>query len=241
MGGLLAEYAPDPLVTPYAIALVVVVLAAVAVLASPETVPRSSRAWRPQRVSIPAEGRSLFIAAGVGVAAAFSIFGLFTSLAPSFLAGEFDSPSRIVAGAVPFCVFTVAAVGQIFFTPVAVKVQLITATTAMIAGLAGLAIGALVVAEWLFIAGGLVAGLGVGLLFRASLGVATSLVPAPQRGEVLAAMFLIAYIGLTVPVLLVGAAIAFLPSVPVLVNFSAVIAALVAIAGPRMAAKVASA
>lgn len=241
VGGLLAEYAPDPLVTPYAIALVVVVLAAVAVLASPETVERSSRAWRPQRVSIPAEGRSVFIAAGVGVAAAFSIFGLFTSLAPSFLAGEFDSPSRLVAGAVPFGVFTVAAVGQIFFTPVAVKVQLITATSAMVAGLAGLAIGALVVAEWLFIVGGLVAGLGVGLLFRASLGVATSLVPAPQRGEVLAAMFLIAYIGLTVPVLLVGAAIAFLPSVPVLVAFSAVIAALVAIAGPRMAAKVAAA
>jgi hypothetical protein len=87
--------------------------------------------------------------------------------------------------------------------------------------------------------GGLVAGLGVGLLFRASLGVATGLVDPPQRGEVLAAMFLIAYVGLTVPVLLVGAAIAFLPAVPVLVVFSAAIAVLVAIAGPRMASKVA--
>jgi hypothetical protein len=42
-----------------------------------------------------------------------------------------------------------------------------------------------------------------------------------------------------VPVLLVGAAIAFLPAVPVLVGFSVVIAVLVAIAGPRMAARVA--
>ena len=83
----------------------------------------------------------------------------------------------------------------------------------MVLGLAGLAVAALVVAEWLFVVGGLVAGLGVGLLFRASLGVASGLVARPQRGEVLAAMFLIAYVGLTVPVLLVGAAIAFLPAV----------------------------
>jgi MFS family permease len=240
VGGLLAQYAPDPLVTPYVLALVVLVLAAIAVLAAPETVARSSRRWRPQRITIPAEGRSVFSAAGVGVFAAFAIFGLFTSLAPSFLAGEFDSPSRLVAGAVPFGVFTVAAVAQIFFTPVPVRVQLVVATIAMVLGLAGLAVGALAVAEWLFVAGGLVAGLGVGLLFRASLGVATGLVPAPQRGEVLAAMFLIAYVGLTVPVLLIGAAIAFLPTVPVLVVFSAVIAVLVAIAGPRMAARVAA-
>jgi hypothetical protein len=239
VGGLLAEYAPAPLVTPYAVALVVLVLAVVAVLAAPETVDRTARPWRPQRVTVPAEGRGAFSAAGVGVFAAFAIFGLFTSLAPSFLAGEFGSPSRLVAGAVPFGVFAVAAVGQIFFTPVALRTQLLVATVAMVAGLAGLAVAALVVAEWLFVLGGLVAGFGVGLLFRASLGVAAGLVPAGQRGEVLAAMFLIAYVGLTVPVLAVGAAIAVLPPVAVLVAFSAVVAVLVAVAGPRMAARAA--
>jgi MFS family permease len=239
VGGLLAQYAPDPLVTPYVIALVVIVLAAIAVLAAPETVTRRAQRWHPQRLTVPAEGRGAFSAAGAGVFAAFAIFGLFTSLAPSFLAVQFDSPSRLVAGVVPFSVFAVAAIAQVFFTPVPVRVQLIVATIAMVLGLAGLAVGALVTAEWLFIVGGLVAGLGVGLLFRASLGVAGSLVPGPQRGGVLAAMFLIAYVGLTVPVLLVGAAIAFLPAVPVLVVFSAVIAVLVAIAGPRMVAKVA--
>ncbi|MGT2424643.1 MFS transporter [Amnibacterium kyonggiense] len=239
VGGLLAQYAPDPLVTPYAIALVVLVLAAIAVLGAPETVTRTSRPWRPQQLTVPAEGRAAFSAAGVGVFAAFAVFGLFTSLAPSFLAVQFDSPSRLVAGVVPFSVFAVAAIAQIFFTPVPVRAQLLVATVAMVLGLAGLAVGALLTAEWLFIVGGLVAGLGVGLLFRASLGVAGGLVPATQRGGVLAAMFLIAYVGLTVPVLLVGAAIAFLPAVPVLVVFSAVIAVLVAIAGPRMAARVA--
>jgi MFS family permease len=238
VGGLLAEYAPDPLVTPYVVALVVLVVAAIAVLAAPETVTRTRRPWRPQRLTVPADGRSVFSAAGAGVFAAFAIFGLFTALAPSFLAGEFDSPSRLVAGIVPFGVFAVAAVGQIFFTPVPVRAQLVVATVAMVLGLAGLAVAAVVVAEWLFVVGGLVAGLGVGLLFRASLGVATGLVPAEQRGGVLAAMFLIAYIGLTVPVLLVGAALAFLPAVPVLVVFSGLIAVLVAVAGPRMAGKI---
>ncbi|GAA2754519.1 MFS transporter [Amnibacterium kyonggiense] len=240
VGGVLAEFAPRPLVTPYLLSLVVLALAVVAVLAAPETVERRPRRWSPQRLTVPEASRGAFAAAGAGVFGAFAIFGLFTSLAPSFLAGEFHSPSRLVAGAVPFAVFAVAAVAQVFFTPVPVRFQLVTATAAMVVGLAGLAVAALVAAEWLFVLGGTVAGLGVGLLFRASLGVATSLVPGPERGGVLAAMFLIAYVGLTVPVLLVGAALAFLPAVPVLVGFSAAIAVLVAIAGPRMAAKVAA-
>ncbi|MGN6446733.1 MFS transporter [Amnibacterium sp.] len=240
VGGVLAAFVPAPLVTPYLVAVVVLVLAAAVMLATPETVHRTARPWRPQRVAVPAEGRDVFSAAGAGVFGAFAVFGLFTSLAPSFLAGEFHSPSRLVAGAVPFGVFAVAAVAQLFFTPVPVRVQLVVATVAMVVGLAGLATGALLAAEAVFVVGGLVAGAGVGLLFRASLGVAGGLVEPERRGEVLAAMFLIAYVGLTVPVLAVGAAIAFLPAVPVLVVFSAVVAVLVAIAGPRMATKVGS-
>ena len=47
-------------------------------------------------------------------------------------------------------------------------------------------------------------------------------------------MFLLAYIGLTVPVLLIGGALALFAPVPVLVVFSAVIALLVVVAGPRL-------
>lgn len=239
VSGVLAESAPAPLVTPYVVALVALALAVVVLLLVPETVRREHRPWRPQRVAVPEEGRAVFWAAGVGVFAAFAIFGLATALGPTFLAGEFHQPSRLVAGAVPFGVFASAALVQVFLTPVRLRTQLVVATAAMIVGLLALAVSAVTAALWLFVVASLVAGAGVGLLFRASLGVAGGLVPAGRRSEVLAAMFLLAYAGITFPVLAVGAALAALPPVPVLVVFSLIIAALVAVAGPRMARRVA--
>jgi MFS family permease len=236
IGGLFAQFLPDPLVTPYVVALVVLALAAVVMLATPETVrkPDPRPAYRPQRLAVPPEGRGTFWAAGAGVFAAFAIFGLFTALAPTFLAQEFHDPSRLVAGAVPFAVFASAAVTQVVLQGLRLRVQLVIAIVAMVVGLAGLAVSAIVVALWLFVVSGIVAGAGVGLLFRGSLGVAGSLVDPGRRGEALAGMFLIAYIGLTVPVLAVGVVIALVSPVVTLVVFAALIAVGVLIAGSRM-------
>jgi hypothetical protein len=71
--------------------------------------------------------------------------------------------------------------------------------------------------------------------FRSSVAVAASLALPPRRGEVLAALFLVAYLGLTVPVLLVGLALAFLPSAAVLVGFSVVVIVLAVASSLAMA------
>jgi hypothetical protein len=88
-----------------------------------------------------------------------------------------------------------------------------------------------------FVVAGILAGSGVGLQFRSSMGVAASLAAPGARGEVLAAMFLIAYTGLALPVLFVGLALAFLPSTAVLVGFATVISLLVVLSTPRMIAR----
>ncbi len=94
--------------------------------------------------------------------------------------------------------------------------------------------GVLLAIEAVFIVSGIVAGAGVGLLFRAAVAVAASLAAPERRGEVLSAVFLVAYIGLAVPVLLVGAALVMWPLVPVLVGFVAVVALLTLAAGIGM-------
>ncbi len=104
----------------------------------------------------------------------------------------------------------------------------------MSAGLVGVAVGGLAPSLWLFVAGGVVAGAGVGLVFRGAVATAASLADAGSRGEVLAALFLIAYAGLAVPVLSIGIGIAFLPDQVALLLFSAIILVMVNIAGVRM-------
>jgi MFS family permease len=236
VGGVLAQYVSGPLTVPYLIFLVLLVIAAVAVAFVPETVDRVAkrRPYAPQRVSLPAGSAPLFFSAGAGVFSAFSIFGLFMSLAPSFLAGTLHESSRVVSGLVPFAVFGSAALAQVVFARLGLRVQLVLSFVLMLSGVGLLATSVLVVNLPAFIVAGVLAGAGVGLQFRSSIGVAASLAEPGARGEVLAAVFLIAYTGLAVPVLLVGLALAFLPSTIVLVGFSILVAVLVVLSTPRM-------
>ncbi len=225
VAGVLAQWVTSPLVVPYVVFIVLLAAAAVAVAFVPETVERSQehRAYRPQRVSLPAGSRGTFFSAGAAAFSAFAIFGIFTSLAPSFIAGTLHETSRFVAGAVTFAVFGAAAVAQLVTARLSVTVQLRLAAALMALGLAAMASAVLVVSLPLFVIGGVVAGAGVGVQFRSSVAVAASLALPPSRGEVLAALFLVAYAGLAVPVLLVGVALAFFPAASVLVGFSLVV------------------
>jgi hypothetical protein len=74
------------------------------------------------------------------------------------------------------------------------------------------------------------------LVFRVSVATAASLADPGSRGEVLAAIFLTAYVGLALPALAVGVGVALLPAEIALLIFSAVILVLINVAGPRMLA-----
>jgi len=239
IAGILAEFAPLPLVLPYAVFIVLLVVAGVITALTPETVDARPRRYSPQKLAIPAQARSEFFAAGAGVFAAFAVFGMFTALSPTILAQSMGETSRLAAGLVTFAVFASASIAQVLTVRLGARIQLLLALGMMVGGVLLLAVGVLVDSLPVFVASGVVAGAGVGVLFRASLGVAGALAPEGRRGEVLATTFLIAYIGLAVPALLIGLALALLPLTPVLVVFAAVILLLVLWATPRMIARAA--
>jgi MFS family permease len=238
VGGLLAQYVDAPLERPYEIFLVLLLLSAVGIALVPETVERQEErpAYRPQRVALPSSAKPLFFASAIGAFAAFAIFGLFTSLAPTFLAGTLHHTSRLLAGVVTFVVFLAGAGSQVVFVRLTRPHQLRLGLVAMSVGLIGVALGGLLPNLWIFIVGGVVAGAGVGLVFRGAVATAASLAAPSSRGEVLAALFLIAYAGLAIPVLAIGAGLAFLPADVALLIFSALILVLVNAAVLRMLA-----
>lgn len=236
IAGVLAVAAPAPLVVPFAGYAVVLVLAGIAVLLVPETVsrPHPLPPYRPQRIAVAPEARGAFLAAGVAVFAGFSVFGLFGAVTPAVLARVFHAPSPLTVGVVTWSVFTAGALAQLAFLRASLRVSLLTAIAGMVAGLAALGIAPVFRALPLFIGGAVVAGAGVGLLFRACLGLVGPMAPQERRGETLAGLFLLAYLGLIVPVLAVGAALVALPPAPVLAVFAGVVAVLVLVAGGRL-------
>jgi MFS family permease len=158
-------------------------------------------------VSVPPAARGRFLAAAVGAAIAFSLFGLVTSLAPSFLEGTLHEPSHALAGAVSFAMFATAALAQTLSGSRAAQQLLAAAIPALLGGIA-----LLTLALWLptpsfavFAAGDVLAGVGAGLMFKGAIGTVSEISPPEHRAESLAGLFLGAYLGLAGPVIGLGA------------------------------------
>jgi predicted MFS family arabinose efflux permease len=228
ISGALAQWGPAPLVTPYVVFLVLLVLSGVGVALVPETVARPAvrAAYRPQRVRVPREARGLFSLAAAIAFVAFGVLGLFTSLAPAFVSGTLGITSHLVAGAVVFATFASAAVAQIAFRALSVRGQVALGAALLIAGVVVLTVSVETGTSLaLFFAGGIVSGAGGGTLFKAALAVAAPLAAPQYRGEVLAGIFLAAYIGLAAPVVGIGVATLSISLTAALLGFAVVIVA----------------
>jgi MFS family permease len=140
------------------------------------------------------------------VAITFAIFGLITSLAPSFLAGTLHEPSHALAGAVSFALFATAALAQTLTASRAPQQPIASSIPALLIG-----IGLLTLALWvpspsigIFLAGDLVAGAGAGLMFKGAIETVSEISLPERRAEAVAGFFLAAYVGLAGPVIGLG-------------------------------------
>jgi hypothetical protein len=156
---------------------------------------------------------------------------------PIFLARTLHETSLLVAGAVSAGVFGLSTASQVALARVQRRHQLWIGLVAMSAGLVGIAAGGELANLWLFVVSGLLGGAGFGLLFRGAIATAVSLADPGSRGEVLAALFLISYVGLAAPVLGIGLALTVLSQQVTLVVFSAVLLLLTVWSGTRMLAQ----
>lgn len=239
IAGALAQWAGgDPLVVPYAVvtALLLVAVALVALSPDERPLPQPRPRYRPQRVAVPAAARGRYFAAGAGAAIAFATLGLFTSLAPGFIAGTLHHTSHALAGAAAFAVFGGGALAQ---AAIATK----PARTAVGAGIATLLAGlaVLVAAVWLptpslalFLIGGVVAGGGAGMLFKGAIATVAELAAPERRAEALAGIFLAGYVGISLPVIALGVLVQYVAPRVGLALFAALLAATIALAAPRL-------
>jgi MFS family permease len=208
ISGVLAQWAVSPLSLPFLILIGALLLALIGLFVAPETrgvqTPRGR--YHPQRLSVP-RARGRFLAAAIGATIAFALFGLVTSLAPSFLEGTLHQRSHALAGAVSFVMFAAAALAQTLSSSRPAQQILAAAVPALLAGL-----GLLTLAVWLptpslavFLAGDVLAGVGAGLMFKGAIGTVSEVSPPDHRAQALAGLFLAAYLGLAGPVVGLGA------------------------------------
>ena len=230
--GALAQYGPAPTRLVWWLLLGASVAAAAGILAMPDPGTRRPgvlASLRP-RVSVPRQARGTFAIAGLCLIAVWALSGLYQSLGPSLAAQVTGSRDLLWGGLMIFLLTGIAAAAAAAFRG-------LTPRTAMLAGclvlLAGLAVTFAAIAATTaaaFLAGTAVAGVGIGL---ALLGVNRTLIAlaAPgQRAGLIAAIFIISFLGLSIPALIAGVATAHVGLHRTALAYCAAIAALVAVA-----------
>jgi predicted MFS family arabinose efflux permease len=247
LAGLLAGHLPHPTTTPF-LAFLVLLLPVVALLVVPETAPATARsarelrhAVRPQPLHVPHDGRARFAAAAVAGFAAFALLGLFTSLTSNFLGQALGDPGPQVVGLAIAVAFAGAVAGQLLVQRMAFDRAALIGLGLLPVG-AGLVVGALAGGSLpLFLGAAVVGGAGIGFAFQSAVGRVGVLTGPADRGAVTSAFFVVAYLGITVPVIGVGelATLTTLTdaalALAVLVAVLAVLGAVLTVRGRRVA------
>jgi MFS family permease len=206
LAGLIADYARSPLRTPFLVDLVLLVPAVIGMLVTPETVERKAFRFRLQRLRVPAEVRTVFIRGATAGFGSFAVAGVFSSVAPVFLATILGRTSHALAGGLVFILFSASIVGQLLVSRLSDRRALISGCALLVggAGLLALALGIESLAA--LIASASVAGLGQGLVVGAALAAINQRAPVEHRAETASSFFVVMYVGLSVPVIGVGVA-----------------------------------
>ncbi|WP_203136512.1 MFS transporter [Microbacterium sp. JZ31] len=215
IAGVLAQYVDAPLRTPYVVFIVLLTVSVVLVMLTPETVEEKlvHPVYRPQRLSTDHGERRHYVAAVAAGVASFAVFGVFTSVAPGFVGGALHQRSMVLAGVTVFAVFGSAAAGQSLTSRMRPTAKLALGLIAEAVGMVGLIIAMHTASVQGFLAAGVITGVGAGVLFKSAVGSVTALAAPDRRGEALAGLFLISYLGLSLPALGIGLAVRYVPVV----------------------------
>jgi MFS family permease len=212
VAGLLAQWVGHPLTVPYVVFLIAAALAVVAVAISPETraAVKPRPRYRPQHASVPAEARGEFYAAALSAFIVFAALGLFAGLSGLFLVVALHHPSHALAGATLFAVFAAGVGAQLATMTWPLRRALAAGMALMLVGLA-----ATVTAVWLstpslalFILGGAVTGAGGGAIFKGAVGTVIRISRPESRAEALTGVYLAGFVGLSLPIVGTGVALA---------------------------------
>src|ERR1700678_2619334 len=229
LGGVLAESAAHPTRLPFQVHLGVL---AVAVILALGFAYRDRRARtgpvmiisRPA-LGLPDTGRGTFIAAALGAFTTFALLGLFTALVPTFLEKVIGQHHPWIIGASVSLTFGAAVLTQLSIRGLRALLAIELGLAVLIAGL-GVLTASLAIASYpLFLAGTVISGIAIGAAFSGGLATALSVAGPGERGRVSSLFYLIAYVGLTIPVIGAGFGVAYTSILPTFIVVGAVLTA----------------
>ncbi|MGW6710107.1 MFS transporter [Streptomyces sp. NPDC054956] len=208
--GLLVQYAPAPTVLTYLLLVGAFGLTLVGVVrmreSAPARPPATGRRFRiaPHRIHVPAAARGRFAVLILTIVAVWSVGGFYLSLGPHLALSLLRSTNYLAGGATVALLAGAATAAQLLLGRTAALRTAVLGLLGLLAGLALVLLGLGLGSAPVFLAATAVLGAGWGAAFLGSFRALSELAEPEHRGELTAAVYVFAYLAMSVPAVLAG-------------------------------------
>lgn len=204
VAGVLVQYGPHPLRLVFAGMLAGFLLLAAATLRVPETVTERRPVDLRPRVGVEPAARATFWAAVPCIVAAWALGGLYLSLGPSLMMQLDRSANHLLGGATAFALCASGAVAGLLVRDWVPRRTMRTGCLLLITGLAVTITAIATDQVALLVIGSVVAGAGFGTSFLGAFRSVIAAANPARRGELVAALYVAAYLAFSVPAVVAG-------------------------------------
>ncbi len=206
LGGVFAQYLPNPLRLPFLVHLVALLAAIVLVITLPETVIPGPRRPLTIRLEVPPAERSVFWRVLVPSGMLLSLFdAVCLSLVPVFQVRELGVTNYALVGASGFLVLTTGALSQVIFRRMSPTRSITWGLIVACIAFVGVICGAPLHSAALLLTSVAVTGGACGLVMKGGIGLATAIAPPQDLGKLISSYYVACYLGgFSVPLVIVG-------------------------------------
>jgi predicted MFS family arabinose efflux permease len=210
VAGGLAEWVGLRLTLPYLLFIALGLIGLAGLTAVPETGSPGPREAKTRHADGSPRSARIPIPAAAATSAAFSASGLFAGLSGLFLSTTLHHPSHALAGAALFLVFSAGVISQLATARLSASRVLASGTISMLIGLALLVTAVRLSAPSLalFLVGGALIGAGAGAVFKGTTGIVVEATAPENRLAMTSDLLIALFLGLSIPVIGAGVALA---------------------------------
>jgi hypothetical protein len=238
--GLLASFAPRPLLLPFLLYGLAIAVVAVMLARTGETVSTGAiepALFRPQ-LALPKGSRAAFIAPAVTSFAAFAFVGFYAALLPSILHQAMHLTSPVIGGAILAQLFAVAAAVMLATRRLSSRTAMLSALVTIAPALAFLVLAQAQQSLASLLTATTFGGVALALSYRGSLEIVNMIAPADRRAGLVSVYLVICFIGNSLPVIgvaMVSAAAGPVKASEIFAGVMLVLAAVAFVTGLRFA------
>ncbi|MER7751779.1 MFS transporter [Kitasatospora sp. NPDC097643] len=236
--GALLSTGSDPLLTPFLLHAIALLALCVPLALVHPRMPGRNRPpaapprittpahLRPQRLALPVSGRREFLLASCAGFISYAVFGVYLSLAPAFSAKLLHTDSHLIGAVVAALLLGSSAIAQLLVPPTSDRLVIALGMTGLASGL-----GLVVAAQYtgtpaLLFIGSVLGGACQGVAFRSLFSTAVAAMNPERRGSELSSLWIIVYLGSSLPIVGVGALVQAYGLLPAVSGFATLAAAL---------------